>query len=149
MGDKRRSRASSAQNAASSAHRRQLEEMFSPGGKGLPEHLKAQLGPPSEERLARQEALNCWRDEPNDHHLKQLLEAGIELPADARQLMSSLDSLESEDSVRSVLSRLLEIVEGGKKPNRMLLLQRLTALELRIEEDSTQSLIRDLRGALE
>lgn len=135
-------------SGAYGAYKAQLDKMFAPGGGGLPEHLKAQLGPVSEESAARQQARRAFEDDPTDAHLAAHLAAGFELPEDARFLMRTLDVLREESSLRRILERLLGIVESGRKPNRMLLLQRLTALERSVEEEATRDAIADLRDAL-
>ncbi|MEO1229037.1 MAG: hypothetical protein AAFZ18_09045 [Myxococcota bacterium] len=144
-----RGRERAEKSGAYGAYKAQLDKMFTPGGGGLPEHLKAQLGPVSEESAARQKANADFRNQPSDASLRAYLDAGFDLPDDARFLMSTFEALEDESHLRLVLERLLEIVESGKKPNRMLLLQRLTSLERDVEEDETLTLVADLRGALE
>ena len=136
-------------SASYGAYKAQLEKMWSPGGPGLPEALRAQLGPQSEEAAARSQAVAAFREEPNDANLEALDASGAELPEDARLLMASLDSLVQEDNIRRVLGHLLALVEAGRRPHRMLLLQKLTALEHRMEEADTRLLVSDLRGALE
>lgn len=142
-------RARAERSGAYGAYKAQLDKMFTPGGGGLPEHLKAQMGPVSEESAARQKASAAFREGPSDETMAAYLEAGFDLPEDARFLMSTFDVLEEEGHLRRVLSALLDIVESGKKPNRMLLLQRLTGLEREVEDPETVELITDLRGALE
>lgn len=142
-------RARAERSGAYGAYKAQLDSMFAPGGTGLPEHLKEKLGPVSEEAAARQQAASDFKKVPSDAAMTAYLAAGFQLPEDARFLMSMFDHLTDEGNVRLVLDRLLEIVEGGKRPNRMLLLQRLTALERGVEDEETVALIGDLRGALD
>lgn len=144
-----RGRERAEKSGAYGAYKAQLDKMFTPGGGGLPEHLKAQLGPVSEASAARQKANADFRNEPSDEHFRAYVEAGFDLPDDARFLMSTFETLKEEAHLRLVLEALLNIVESGKKPNRMLLLQRLTSLEREVEEDDTRTLVADLRGALE
>lgn len=136
-------------SSAYGAYKAKLEKMFTPGGAGLPEALAAQLGPASEEAAAKKAALESLRSSPSDASLRTYLDLGLELPDDARFLMGLFDALEDEVGIRAVLERLLAIVEGGRRPNRMLLLQRLTALEHQVEAPETAELIADLRGALD
>lgn len=135
-------------SGAYGAYKAQLDKMFTPGGGGLPEHLKAQLGPTDEATAARQRASAEFKDSPSDASMESYLEAGFELPDDARFLMSTFDRLSKEENLRAILARLLQIVESGKKPNRMLLLQRLTMLERSLEEPESLDLLADLRDAL-
>lgn len=144
-----RGRERAEKSGAYGAYKAQLERMFAPGGGGLPEHLKAQLGPVSEEAAARQKAAEIFRQAPSDETFRAYVDAGLDLPDDARFLMSLFDALTEEAHLRVVLERLLQIVESGKKPNRMLLLQRLTALERVLEDPGTREVLADLRGALE
>lgn len=143
-----RGRERAERSGAYGAYKAQLDKMFGPGGTGLPEHLKAQLGPESEESKARGEARRAFESEPSDATLRTLLDAGLEVPEDARFLMGTLSAFEDEANLRVVLDKLLAIVESGKKPNRMLLLQRLAAVEHDLEDEETLDLVRDLRDAL-
>ena len=54
-----------------------------------------------------------------------------------------------EDLIQPVLQTLLDIIEGGKKPNRMLLIQRLEALKNWAEDDDTLELVSTVRAALD
>ncbi|MCB9654002.1 MAG: hypothetical protein H6729_07745 [Deltaproteobacteria bacterium] len=135
-------------SAAYSKYKSNLDKLFTPGGGGaLPENLRAQLGPVDEASAARRQALEDLKRDPSETTLKAYLATGALLPDDARLLMGLLD-LEDEELLRSLLSRLLEIVEDGKRPNRMLLLQKITAVRHRVEATETVELLDMLLAAL-
>jgi hypothetical protein len=133
---------------AYSKYKANLDKLFTPGGAALPESLRAKLGPTSAEGQAMKEALDALKATPSDETLARCIETGAPLPDDPRLLMSLFD-VKDEALLRPVLERLLEIVEGGKKPSRMLLLQKLDALKNRVSDEAIAALADDLRGALE
>jgi len=141
-----RERASKSQ--AYSAYKSHLDKLFTPGGAQLPEHMREKLGPQSDEAKARAQMLTALKDKPSADTLRPLVEAGEPLPDDPRLLMSLLD-VRDEPLLRAVLQQLLDIVEGGKKPNRMLLIQRLEAVKNFAAEDETLELVDMTRAALE
>lgn len=143
-----RNRERAEKSGAYGAYKAQLDKMFTPGGGGLPEHLKAQLGPVSEQSAARQKANADFRNEPNDSTFAAYREADFTLPEDARFLMKCLDTLQEEAHLRQVLEALLQIVESGRKPNRMLLIEKLRVLEPKLEESDSKDLLADLRESL-
>src|SRR5688572_2661742 len=110
--------------------------------------MREKLGPTSPEAKAKREALDALRAQPNDETLSRALEAGVELPDDPRTLMTLLDS-KNEALLVPVLRALLALIEGGKKLNRMLLVQKLDALKNRVSEDDVLELIAIVRAALD
>jgi hypothetical protein len=133
---------------AYSKYKANLDKLFTPGGSALPESMREKLGPTTPEAKAQRAALDALKATPNDETLKACLDAGATLPDEPRLLLSLFD-VKDESLLPPVLERLLEIVEGGKKPNRMLLLQKLDALKNKTADDRVLSLAEDLRGALE
>lgn len=134
--------------AAYSKYKSNLDKLFTPGGgSGLPEHLRAQLGPASKEAEDKKRLVDALKAAPGEATLRPILEAGLPLPAEPRLLMSLLD-LRDEGLLLPVLQAILQIVEGGTKPSRMLLLQRLTAIETFAEDDGLKAIITQLRAAL-
>lgn len=145
--ERQREKASS--TAAYSKYKSQLDKLFTPGGGGaLPESLKAKLGPVSEESKAAKEAADALRKDPNEKTLAAYIETGKPLPEDARLLMGLL-SIRDEALIQPVLQRLLDIVEEGKKPNRMLLIQRLEAVKNVATQQETLDLADMIRAALD
>ncbi len=137
-----------AKTAAYSKYKSNLDKLFKEGGGGaLPEHLQAKLGPVSEEAQAKSKLHTQLKNKPNEKSLKTFLKAGLALPDDARLLMSLLD-IQDEELLRPVLQKLLEIVEDGKKPSRMLLIQRLEAVKNFAQEDETLELAQMIRAEL-
>jgi hypothetical protein len=141
-------REKASRSAAYSKYKSQLDGLFKPGGTELPESMKEKLGPVSEESKKSREVAEALRKDPSKATLTAYLESGQPLPDDPRLLVSLLD-VRDESLVRPVLSALLALVEGGKKPNRMLLVQRLQAAANWIEEDETRALLDTLRAALD
>lgn len=144
--DRRREKAE--KSTAYKAYKANLDKLFTPGGAELPASLKAKLGPVDEEGKEKQAALRALREAPSAATLSRVLELGLELPDDPRLLMQLID-LEDEPMLIAVLTALLAIVEGGKKPNRMLLLQKVNALELRLGSGEAVELARQIRAALD
>jgi hypothetical protein len=70
------------------------------------------------------------------------------LPDDPRLLTGLLD-IKNESLIGAVLKALLDLVEAGKKPNRMLLIQRLEAAKRWVEDEATLELLNDLRDRIE
>lgn len=143
-----RDRARVEKSAAYSKYKSQLDKLFTPGGAALPESMREKLGPTSPEAKAKRDALEALKATPNEETLSAALERGVELPEDPRLLMSLLD-LKNEALLVPVLRGLLALVEGGKKPNRMLLMQKLDALKNRASEDDVLELAGTIRAALE
>lgn len=144
--DRDRDRASKTQ--AYSAYKSQLSKLFSPGGAQLPEHMREKLGPQSEEAKAERALMDGLTQDPGEATLRAFLEQGLTLPPDPRLLMRLLD-IRDEALLRPVLQQLLDIIEDGKKPNRMLLIQRLESVKNFAEEDETIELVDMTRAALE
>ncbi len=144
--ERNRERASKTQ--AYSAYKSQLDKLFTPGGAQLPEHMRAKLGPQSDESKVRREMIEALTKDPGEKTLRPLVEAGEGLPDDPRLLMRLLD-VRDESLLRPVLQQLLDIIEDGKKPNRMLLIQRLEAVKNFAEEDETLELVDMTRAALD
>lgn len=144
-----RLRERASKSAAYSKYKANLDQLFTPGGQDLPESLKAQLGPTTETSKKQRALTDALVKSPNATTLAEYLEGAEQpLPEDPRLLMSLLD-VSDESLLVPVLSALLGVVEAGKKPNRMLLLQKLEALTHRIEEDETIELVKTLRAALD
>ena len=144
--ERNRERASKTQ--AYSAYKSQLDKLFTPGGAQLPEHMREKLGPQSEESKARRELIEALTKDPKEATLRPLIDAGEALPEDPRLLMRLLD-IRDESLLRPVLQQLLDIIEDGKKPNRMLLIQRLESVKNFAEEDETLELVDMTRAALD
>ncbi len=134
--------------AAYSKYKSNLDQLFKPGGAELPESMRAKLGPASESSKEQRDLTDALKKDPNEKTLRAFLAKDFPLPEDARLLMKLLD-IRDEALVRTVLEQLLEIVESGKKPNRMLLIQRLESLENFAEEDETLELAGMVRAALD
>ena len=144
--ERNRERASKTQ--AYSAYKSQLDKLFTPGGAQLPEHMRAKLGPQSEDAKQRAALISGLQSDPGEKTLRAIVEAGETLPDDPRLLMRLLD-VRDEPLLRVVLQRLLDIIEDGKKPNRMLLIQRLEAVKNFAEQDETVELADMTRAALD
>lgn len=144
--ERNRERAST--SAAYSQYKSKLDGLFKPGGTELPEHMRASLGPQSDEGKLHKELTDALMKTPSKETLQAFVDAGFVLPENPRLLTQLLDTRD-EALTRSVLSRLVELIEQGKKPNRMLLLQRMTAAENWVEEDETRSLMEALKERLE
>ena len=144
--DVNRERAS--KTAAYSQYKSKLDGLFQPGGTALPEHMRASLGPMSDESKAKKELTDALLKSPGEETLRAYLDAELVLPENPRLLTQLLDTRD-EELTQVVLRRLVEVVAGGKKPSRMLLLQRLTAVENWAEQDDTLSLVRSLRASLD
>lgn len=142
-----RERASKTQ--AYSAYKSNLAGLFKPGGAQLPEHMKAKLGPQSEDAKQRAALNAALKADPGEKTLRALLDAGEALPDDDPRLLMRLLDLRDESLLRPVLQQLLDIIEGGKKPNRMLLIQRLESVKNFAEEDETLELVDMTRAALD
>ena len=144
--DYHRERAS--KTAAYSSYKSNLDKMFSPaGGLELPEHLKAKLGPTTEADKEKKALTTALKDKPTEKSLKAFLKAGLVLPEDARFLMKLLD-FEKDNLLEPVLEKLLDIVESGKRPNRMLLIQKLDSLIMRQGDGPAVDLAKTLKAAL-
>ena len=135
-------------SAAYSKYKSQLDKLFKPGGTELPEQMREKLGPTSADAKRNKEAAEALKASPGEATLSAYLATGQPLPEDPRLLTGLLD-VRNEELVRTVLRSLLELVEAGKKPNRMLLIQRLEALKTWAEEEETIDLVSDLRDRLE
>jgi hypothetical protein len=134
-------------SAAYSAYKSQLDKLFKPGGTSLPEPLRAQLGPPSAESEERRKLAQALHATPGAESLRAYLAAGQRLPDDPRLLTSLLD-VRDEALLVPVLGAMLSLIEAGKKPNRMLLLGRLTAILATAEGAETRRLAEALREAV-
>ncbi|MFO0723635.1 MAG: hypothetical protein U1E65_07645 [Myxococcota bacterium] len=134
---------------AYSAYKSQLNKLFTPGsGAQLPPELKEKLGPPSAEVQKKQALTEALQTGADAASLKAYLDAGLPLPEDSRLLIRLLD-LSDADLLVPVLKSLMAIVSGGQKPSRMLLLQKLDAIALRLGRGEAADLARDLRAELE
>ena len=143
-----RNRERASKTAAYSAYKSHLDKLFTPGGAQLPEHMRAKLGPQSDESKQKRELLDALSAKPGADSLRAVVDAGIELPDDPRMLMGLLD-IREEPLLRAVLTRLLDIIEGGKRPNRMLLIQRLESVKHFAEDSETLELVDMTRAALD
>jgi hypothetical protein len=144
--DRARERAQN--SAAYGKYKAQLDKLFTPGGANLPESLKSKLGPASDEGKKKQELTQTLRDKGDAASLEAFLEAGLALPEDARLLLRLLD-VQKEALLEPVLRALLALVEGGQKPSRMLLIQKIDALILRLGSGGAVELAKQLRAALD
>lgn len=106
------------------------------------------MGPEDGEAKARRALLDALREAPTEANLSAYLEPGHPLPDEPRFLMGLL-AIRNEALIRPVLAKLLDVVESGQRPNRMLLIQRLEAAQTFAEEAETIDLIRMLRAALD
>lgn len=129
-----------------------LDKLFTPGGADLPESLKAKLGPISESDQNSRALKKDLYDKADAPSLSAYMDAGLELPDDARFLMRLID-LDDLALLQPVLQKILDIVEDGRRPNRMLLLQKLDALLMRCSDrggtDEITELAQMLRSALD
>jgi hypothetical protein len=141
-------REKAAKSAAYSKYKQQLDKLFKPGGTELPEQMKEKLGPTSEDAKKNREVADALRKSPGEATLAQYLKTGQPLPDDPRLLTGLLD-VKDEELMRPVLQALLTLVESGKKPNRMLLIQRLEAAKTWVEDEATLELLNDLRDRIE
>lgn len=133
--------------AAYSKYKENLDKLFVPGGAALPESLKSKLGPVSAEAGEKRRLIDALKATPSADTLKALLDSGVELPIDARLMMSLLE-LKEEALLVPVLGALLAAVQAGPKPSKALLTQKLTMLEGRLEEAETKRLVAEIRAAL-
>lgn len=134
-------------SAAYSKYKSQLDKLFTPGGAALPETLRAKLGPTSPEAVERRELLEALRATPSAETLRAVLSRSIPIPEEPRLLMVLLD-VGDDALLPPVLDAWIAHVESGKKPSRMLLLQKLTALENRSPEPAVTERIATLRAVL-
>ena len=118
--DRERARESASRSSSYSRYKSQLDQLFKPGGAQLPDHIRSQLGPESESSQQRRALADALKASPSDETLAAYLDAGQALPDDARVLMSLLGG-KDESLMRPVLEKLLDVVESGRRPNRMLL----------------------------
>lgn len=135
-------------SAAYSKYKANLDKLFTPGGNALPEQLREKLGPTSDTDKTKRAALDALKAKPSEETLAAALEAGIDFPEDPRLLLGLLD-IKNEALLVPVLRALLNLVESGKKPNRMLALQKIDALKNRASEDDVLELASALRAAIE
>ena len=143
-----RNRERASKSAAYSQYKSKLDGLFKAGGTQLPEHMREALGPESEDSKARKELTEALLRSPSIDTLRAFLAAGLVLPDNPRLLTQLLDTRD-EGLTRPVLARLIDLLGEGKKPNRMLLEQRLMALDDWVEKDETRVLIQTLRERLE
>jgi hypothetical protein len=143
-----RSRVKAEKSAAYSKYKSQLDKLFTPGLASLPESMREKLGPTSPEAKARKDALDALRASPNEETLARCLESGAQLPDDPRTLMTLLD-VKNEQLLPPVLESLAAIVASGKKPNRMLLVQKLDSLKNRATSETVLERIDSLRRDLD
>ena len=146
--ERERSRDKASSSASYSRYKQQLDQLFKPGGAQLPDHIRSKMGPASEGGQARRALYDALKSEPTEKNLSAVLEGGHPLPDDARLLMSLL-GIRNEALIQPVLSQLLDVVESGKRPNRMLLIQRLEAVLAFAEEQETIDLAKTVRAALD
>ena len=147
--DERESARDKASSSASySRYKSQLDQLFKPGGAQLPDHIREKMGPQDESSQERRALFDALKADPNEKNLSAYLDGEHPLPDDARFLMGLL-SIRNEALIRPVLSKLLDVVETGKRPNRMLLIQRLEAVSAFAEDSDTIDLVRTLRAALD
>jgi hypothetical protein len=141
-------RAKVEKSAAYSKYKSQLDKLFTPGGASLPESMREKLGPTSPEAKAIKEASEALRASPGEDTLARCLELGASLGDDPRVLLGLLE-VKNEALLPSVLEALSAIVASGKKPNRMLLIQKLDALKNRASDERVLELADALRRELD
>jgi len=107
------------------------------------------LGPKDEGSQERERLTKALTESKDEKSLASFLEAKLDLPDDPRLLMSLLDVTDDDALLCPVLEALLEIVEGGRRPNRMLLIQKIDALTLRLGSGDAVDRAQDLRAALD
>lgn len=142
-----RSRAKIDNSPAYKKYVSQLDNLFKPGGQELPDSLKAKLGPPSAESQKKQTLLADLNNKSDAASLAAYLDAGLELPEDARLMVKLLDVSDTK-LLPLVLRILLKIVEGGQKPSRMLLIQKLDAIILKLGSGEAVELAQQIRAEL-
>lgn len=142
-----RSREKTESSAAYKKYKSQLDTLFTPGGRELPPALKEKLGPTTEEGKQRQALTQALLEKGDAPTLSQYLAAGLTLPEDARLLIRLLDIADTA-LLKPVLEALLPIVEAGQKPSRMLLIQKLDAIALRLGSGEIADLARQIRAEL-
>jgi hypothetical protein len=143
-----RSREKTESSAAYKSYKSNLDKLFTPGsGTSLLEEMKAKLGPPSADAQAKQALTVALNDKADLPSLVAFLDGGLTLPADGRLLLRLLDVPDPARLV-PVLRALLEVVEGGQKPSRMLLIQKLDALILRLGNGPAVELAQQVRAEL-
>ena len=145
--DRRTERAQ--KGSAYTQYKNKLDKLFTPGGAALPENLRAKLEPTDELGQKQQALLRALRGEKNEKALRAVVEASLEFPDEPRLLMDLLDVSDDEDLLTPVLQALLGVLESGRKPNRMLLIQKLDALELRLGGGEVVELVAVVRAALD
>lgn len=141
-------RAKVEKSAAYSKYKANLDKLFTPGGNALPESMRDKLGPTSPEGQEKRKALDALKATPNEATLSAALDQGVDLPDDPRLLLSLLE-IKNEALLVPVLRALKALVDSGKKPNRMLALQKIDALKNRASEDDVIELCTLIREALE
>lgn len=146
--ERERSRDSASTSASYSRYKSQLDQLFKPGGAQLPQHIRSQMGSESEASKERRALLDALRAEPNEKNLAAYLALEQPLPEEPRFLMSLL-GVRDETLLQPVLQRLLDVVESGTRPNRMLLIQRLEAVKAFAEQSETLDLVGMVRAALD
>lgn len=135
-------------SAAYSKYKSQLDNLFKPGGSALPDSLAQKLGPATEAGKAHRAVLDALKKSPGEATLEAYLAVDPELPPDARLLTKLLDTKKVE-LLGPVLTQLLAVIEDGKKPNRMLLIQRLETVSHSVQDDGIAELIAMTRAALD
>ena len=141
-------RAKVEKTAAYSKYKSQLDKLFVPGGAALPESMRDKLGPTSEASKAQRSALDALRQAPNAETLAAVLAQNAPLPDDPRLLLSLLE-IKDEAMLMPVLRALEQAIEAGKKPNRMLLLQKIDALKNRVSDDEIVAVASAIRERME
>lgn len=142
-----RSREKTESSAAYKSYKSNLDKLFTPGGTSLPESLKEKLGPPSEDAQKKQKLTAELADKADLAALAAYLDAGLVLPEDGRLLVRLLD-VNDPTRLVPVLETLLTVVEGGQKPSRMLMIQKLDALVLRLGSGPVVDLAQQVRSEL-
>jgi hypothetical protein len=143
-----RSREKVEKSSAYKKYVNQLDKLFTPGGgQQLPASLKEKLGPTSEGSAKTKELTSELHAKADKAALSAYLAAGLALPEDPRLLVRLLDVPDAELLTR-VLGALLQLVEGGQKPSRMLLIQKLDAIVLRLGSGEAVDLAKQIRAEL-
>ena len=135
-------------SSAYQSYKSNLDKLFTPGGASLPPSLQEKLGTVSEDSKAKKALARALHEKSDAASLAAYLDDGQALPDDARLLMRLMD-INDEALLKPVLTALLEIVDSGKRPSRMLMIQKLDALELRLGSGPAVDLAKQIRAALD
>jgi hypothetical protein len=142
-------REKASKTAAYAKYKSQLDKLFTPGAKvELPESMKAKMGPAPELAREKNALTKALYERADESALAAYLDAGLALPDDVRLLLRLL-SVRDEARLLAVLDRLHGIVEGGQRPSRTLMVQKLDALILGLDDGPAVDRARALRELID